>query len=548
MHIYKSPQGELTDIYYGDIPTFLKTSPNLQADWSTKIIMRDSNSRDIFMTAENVFDFENRFAHILAAKYNIGRDDVVALATVNSVYLPSLHYSVLHLGGIISPSNVMFTTKEYTYQFKLVGARFVVLARHLESTVRPAAEALDLTMIFMEDLITEATALPAGFSVPDLVKYPGKDECKKKLAYLNLSSGTSGNPKAVMLTHHNLTSNVQMLMAVGSSILKPSNIYAGVIPMSHIYGIHMFIYSCIWTGGCVIFFGKFDFENLLAKTIEFKVSHLFLVPPIIVLCAKHPIVDKYADGIKKNLKLIFSGAAPLSGDLCMAAMARLGGRVKISQGYGLTETSPVSHFPQPDSPLNKLESIGWLVPGQDCRLVGEDGQDVSKPYTRGEIWYRGPNVCLGYFNNPQGNAESFEGEWFKTGDVAMCDEHERFYIVDRIKEMIKSNGHQVAPAELEALMLTNPDVADVAVIGVSRIELGTELPRAFIVLREPNIDPLSIKKWFDAQVSRPKKLWGGVVVMDAIPKSSAGKILRRFLRDRKGDRVYGDVVLGPAKL
>ena len=204
-------------------------------------------------------------------------------------------------------------------------------------------------------------------------------------------------------------------------------------------------------------------------------------------------------------------------------------------------TSPINHFPTYDLAGYDVESVGWLMPGLEGRLVDENGQDVHGFNERGELWLRGPNIMRGYIKNAEATAETFsaDGQWLRTGDVAIVNETGQWFIVDRFKELIKSKGHQVAPAELESILLSNPDVVDAAVTGIHMPEEGTELPRAFVVLRNATVDPLVVKRWFDSKVARHKKLWGGLVVIDVVPKSSAGKIQRRILRDRKDDVVHG---------
>lgn len=252
----------------------------------------------------------------------------------------------------------------------------------------------------------------------------------------------------------------------------------------------------------------------------------------------------------KSLKLLTSGAAPLGGPLVKAVQAKLtsvGATVDVTQGYGLTETSPVTHFLPPKDCNRKLGSIGVLLPNLEARLVIADTSeadgsgDDAAPGQPGELWVRGPSIMKGYMNNPSATADAITPQgWFRTGDIAISDEEGYYYIVDRKKELIKYKGFQVPPAELESVLLEHPEIADAAVIGINDEKEATELPRAYIVAANPgsfksDADKAKFAKdvqdWIKTKVARHKFLRGGVVIIDIVPKSAAGKILRRELRE-----------------
>jgi acyl-CoA synthetase (AMP-forming)/AMP-acid ligase II len=256
------------------------------------------------------------------------------------------------------------------------------------------------------------------------------------------------------------------------------------------------------------------------------VTRFFLVPPIVVLLAKHPAIDKYD---LSSVKRAFSGAAPLDADTARAVSLRIGCR--LSQGYGLTETSPVSHIVSDDMAEVVPGSVGLAAPNTECKIVdAASGKELDRN-ADGEIWIRGPQVMKGYLNNDEATRNSIDADgFFHTGDIGHIDEHDQYFIVDRLKELIKYKGFQVAPAELEALLLSNPHVADVAVIGVLD-EVGEEIPKAFVVLKDPQT-PEELMEFVAARVAPHKKV-RRVEVIDQIPKSPTGKILRRVLRDRE---------------
>jgi 4-coumarate--CoA ligase len=255
-----------------------------------------------------------------------------------------------------------------------------------------------------------------------------------------------------------------------------------------------------------------------------RVTRFYAVPPIVLALAKHPIVEKYD---LSSLRTVLSGAAPLGAELALEAGDRIG--CEVVQGYGMTELSPVSHA-TPEGNF-KPGSVGILVPNAEARLVDADGSDRGVG-EEGEIWIRGPLVMKGYLNNPDATAATIDDEgWLHTGDVGTVDADGHYYIVDRVKELIKYKGFQVPPAELEALVVTHPDVADVAVIGVGDEEAG-EIPKAFVVLKPGATATADDIKAFVAEHVASYKQVRVVEFVDEIPKSASGKILRRMLRDR----------------
>ena len=260
-----------------------------------------------------------------------------------------------------------------------------------------------------------------------------------------------------------------------------------------------------------------------------RVTWANVVPPIVLALAKHPIVDKFD---LTSLRALMSGAAPLGAALAQACEQRLG--ITVRQGYGLTETSPVTHFHPVNAPQAKYGSVGPALANTECRIVDPvTGNDVGVN-EKGELWIRGPQVMKGYFNKPEATAACMTDDgWLKTGDVAVVDEDGWFNIVDRVKELIKYKGLQVAPAELEAVLLSNAAIADAAVIPIPDERAG-EIPKAFVVLRS-ELTADEIMAYVAERVSSYKKV-RAVEIVDAIPKSPAGKILRRLLVERERQR------------
>jgi acyl-CoA synthetase (AMP-forming)/AMP-acid ligase II len=327
--------------------------------------------------------------------------------------------------------------------------------------------------------------------------------------------------------------------------LGPKDTLIGVLPFYHIYGAIKLLHFPFRCGTPVVIMNRFDPVQFCANIEKYRVTIAFIVPPVLVVLARHPAVDQYD---LSSIRMIFSGAAPLGAALSRQVLQRLlskrnGDRsVDILQGYGLTETSPTVTLMTSAHGLRKLGSVGLLLPNLEARLVLDtDGLADAKEGESGELWIRGPSVMKGYLNNPEATEETITPDkWFKTGDIAIRDKEGFYWIVDRRKELIKYKGYQVPPAELESVLLTHPEIADVAVVGVNSQKQATELPRAYIVHAQPdsvktNAEKLVfadyIQRWIQSKVTRHKFLRGGVVVIDAIPKSAAGKILRRELRE-----------------
>jgi len=282
------------------------------------------------------------------------------------------------------------------------------------------------------------------------------------------------------------------------------------------YGLH--------AGATVVTMARFDLERFLTLIQEHRVTRVNVVPPIVVALGKHPMVDNYD---LSSLLSVFSGAAPLGEDLATEVRRRLD--CDVLQGYGLTETSPVTHV-SPSHP-EVVSSIGAPIPNTEVRIVDVDSGETLGRGESGELHIRGPQVMRGYLNNPEATAEALDAEgWLRTGDLGYFDEKQRFFIVDRVKELIKYNAYQVAPAELEGLLLGHPAVADVAVIPVSNEETG-QIPKAFVV-KSQDVTGEELMEWLAARVA-PQKRVRQVEFTDVIPKSASGKILRRELIERE---------------
>ncbi len=455
------------------------------------------------------------FAGGLASR-NIGPGATWALMAPNLPEFAVVFHGLAYAGVTVTTLNPTYGASEIAHQLKDSGASTIVtVAVFLEVAQAAAAEVgiKDIFLIGPGDAPGIQTLMgePLNAQVP--VK-PAED-----VVVLPYSSGTTGFPKGVMLTHRNLVAN--LLQCDEHFGLDDDEVVYAVLPFFHIYGMTVLMNYAVMKGCTVITVPRFDLLQMLQLVQDHKITRLYLVPPIILALAQHPIIDKYD---LSSVKQVFSGAAPLGGELAEACAKRIG--CEVVQGYGMTELSPVSHATEDGD--YKTGSIGTLVAGTEARIIDPDtGADAA----RGELWIRGPQVMKGYLNNPEATASTIDAQgWLHTGDVATRDEDGHFAIVDRLKELIKVKGFQVPPAELEALLITHPEVADVAVIGVPDDESG-ELPKAFIVLTSgASLTAQALMDFVKEKVATYKQL-RFVEFVDAIPKSASGKILRRQLKN-----------------
>jgi acyl-CoA synthetase (AMP-forming)/AMP-acid ligase II len=332
-----------------------------------------------------------------------------------------------------------------------------------------------------------------------------------------------------MLTHRNLVANMVQLKGTDSlcRAITERDTLSAVLPFFHIYGLGVIMNYALSRGATLVVFQRFDLEQYLSAIQTHRITFSHLVPPILVALAKHPLVDQYD---VSSLEGIMSGAAPLGGELAHAVEKRLG--CVVGQGYGLTETSPVTHT-APNQRIGQTphDAIGPSLPNTEIMIVDVGTGQALGPGEPGEVWIRGPQVMMGYLGHPGATGVTIDKDgWLHTGDIGTVDEHGLCRIVDRVKELIKFKGFQVAPAELEAVLLTHPSIKDAAVVRSPDEEAG-EVPKAFLVT-DGSLSEHDVLAWVAERVSPHKKV-RRVEFVDAIPKSPSGKILRRILIERE---------------
>ena len=454
------------------------------------------------------------------ATRGLGPGDTIAIMAPNLPEYAIAFHGAAVAGVAISTINPTYTAEEVRFQLRDSGAKLLITIGMFVDTAKDAVQGTDVTDIYVIGDAPEGT-LPVTSLFGEPTTQVAVD-LADHVVVLPYSSGTTGLPKGVMLTHRNLVANLCQIE--GGLAVEDGEVALAVLPFFHIYGMQVLMNGLLAQGVTIVTVPRFDLEQVLGLIQDKKVTRFFAVPPIVLALAKHPLVDNYD---LSSLRQVFSGAAPLSAELALEAGARI--NCEVVQGYGMTEMSPVSHLTPPGQ--FKAGTSGITVPNAECRIVDPETGEDRGVGERGELWVRGPMVMKGYLNNPEATAATIDADgWLHTGDVAIIDDDGHMTVVDRVKELIKYKGFQVAPAELEALLLTHPAVADAAVIGVLDDEAG-EIPKAFIVLKPGQELTAAEVTDFTAQHVATYKVIHEVAFVEAIPKSASGKILRRILRD-----------------
>jgi acyl-CoA synthetase (AMP-forming)/AMP-acid ligase II len=460
------------------------------------------------------------FAAGLTAR-GFGRGGVLAVLAPNIAEYPVVFHGVASAGGAVTTLNPLYTAGEITAQLRASGARCLVTVPALAGKAVAAGDGLEVIVVGGS---TATGTVPfssylAGGGPPAVAIDPAAD-----LAALPYSSGTTGLSKGVMLTHRNLLASIAVLERVVS--LREDDVALVVLPFFHIYGMNAIMNPVLSAGATMVTMPRFDLAALLRVIEQHRVSLLYAVPPMINALARHPAAG---DADTSSLRWVMSAAAPLDADTAAACARRLG--CPVFQAYGMTEASPAVTATFPDDDGAPFDSVGVILPNTQCKIVDAISGEEVGPGHDGELLFRGPQIMRGYLGDPAASARCFDGEGFyRTGDVGHIDAGGRLFVVDRIKELIKYKGYQVVPAELEAVLLSHPAVADAAVIGRPAGADG-ETPAGFVVLASPA--PLAeIRAYVEERVAPYKKLRALEAVAE-IPRSATGKILRRVLRERE---------------
>ncbi|EXM30118.1 hypothetical protein FOTG_05141 [Fusarium oxysporum f. sp. vasinfectum 25433] len=482
-------------------------------------------------------------------------DKVVSIFSVNTIDSFTVTQAIHRLNGIITPASA---ASDLEHQLRSSGVKALfTCASRLDIAVKAAKTVgIPQDRIFILATPDDNSKLPFT-TFDDLVKEGAdlpkleplkwvKGQGARQVAFLCYSSGTSGLPKAVMISHRNVIANVLQLTTYESVSRKKDGIETqaclGALPFSHIYGLLIISFASTFRGDEVVVLPEFDLEKALVAVQTYKIAHMFVVPPIIIriihnqaLCAKYDL---------SSVRWLYTGAAPLGSEV-VEEVKRQYPKWRVGQGYGLTETCTVVCTTSEDD--IDIGSSGSLVPATKAIIIDiETGEEITEYNKPGELLVQTPSLVLGYMNNERATSETFiwrkDDRWIRTGDEVLIrlapSGNEHLVVVDRLKELIKVNGHQVAPAELEAHLLSHPYVSDCAVIQTPNDKTG-EVPKAYIVKSDAcggqpdEALARAICKHVEDHKQRYKWLGGGVEFIETIPKSPSGKILRRLLRDKE---------------
>ncbi|XP_021756498.1 4-coumarate--CoA ligase-like 5 [Chenopodium quinoa] len=517
--------------------------PNTSLDITTFISSRPHHTTTAFIDATNdrhvsyseLWSTVDSLSFSLSSTWGVRKGHVILILSPNSLSFPLVCLSVMSLGALITTTNPLNTTREISKQIadskpflafttpelapKLAGSGVPVILLGGEKGSFGNLKILTT----LEEMLTTVKGERKEVRVKERV-------CQNDAAALLYSSGTTGESKGVVSSHRNMIAMVQTIIGryrLDDEDQRNGNTFICTVPMFHIYGLVAFATGLLAAGATIVVLPKFEMNDLLLATSKYKVSYFPLVPPILVAMANH------ADHIKKNydlssLKHVLSGGAPLGKEVIEGFMEKFP-NVVIMQGYGLTESTGIGATTDCLEESRRYGTAGLLSPSTEAKIVDPESGKALGVNQTGELWLRSHTVMKGYFNNHEATVSTLTSDgWLKTGDVCYFDEDGFLFVVDRLKELIKYKGYQVPPAELEALLLTHPEIADAAVIPFPDKNVG-QFPMAYVVRKAgSNLSENEIMDFVAKQVA-PYKRIRRVAFIDSVPKNASGKILRKDL-------------------
>jgi acyl-CoA synthetase (AMP-forming)/AMP-acid ligase II len=447
------------------------------------------------------------------ARAGVKPGDAVAIALPNCIDFVLAWYGALRAGAWVVPMNPLYTPAEMEHLIHDSGARHLVTVPERSEALASAVDNVWTIGSTWDALLDNSEAPPAISTSPD------------DLAVLPYSSGTTGKPKGVMLTHRNVIANILQVQQAGDC--QADDVIVNMMPLYHAAGLNYMLNPLMLSGGTVVLMQRFDLETYLGLLERYRSTSIGGPPPVILAVVKSPLWERFRLG---GLRYALCGAAPLGADLQRAFEERTG--LLLRQIWGMTEGASGIAVVPIDRARRKFGSCGYMLASSEARVVDTVSQRDLGPGETGELWIRGPNIMQGYWRQPDATADSMPGGgWIRTGDIGYFDEDGCVFLVDRLKELIKYNALQVAPAELEDIVQSHPAVQDAAVVGAPDEQTG-EIPMAYVV-RKPGatLEAATLMEYVAARVAPYKKI-RAVEFIDQIPKSPAGKILRRVLKER----------------
>ena len=509
---------------------------------STKPLWMNAANPSESLSPAQVLTWVKRFA-VGMDKLGIPQDRAVMVFTPNHLFVPVVYLAAAGSKRYFTGANPIYTANEVAHQMKTIDAALVLVHPSLFTTGMKAAKQAgvpkDRIFQFSDEeqqtkdgvrdwrVICASEAESKSWKWDDLKGEPSTQQ----ICCVNFSSGTTGLPKGVCITHHNLIANSSQAIYnkfVGEkhSLENPDTTerWLAFLPLYHAYSQLWTINIACKLGVSVWVMSKFEFEPFLKYIEQYKITTLQAVPPVLVMLSKRPETKKYK---LDSMRHMMCGAAPLSKEMQNDVSGKLG--CVIAQGWGMTETT-CAGIMSPGMINDDSGSIGYLFPNTEAKLIDEEEKEVAGDGAVGELYLRGPQIMKEYWRNEEATKDSKDAEgWFKTGDVALC-KSDKFWIVDRKKELIKVNGLQVAPAELEAVLLEHPEVADAAAVGITVRD--EEYPRAYVVLQQgAKATEKDVQDFVASKVAKHKRLVGGVSFIDEVPKLASGKIVRKQMKE-----------------
>jgi acyl-CoA synthetase (AMP-forming)/AMP-acid ligase II len=514
---------------YGDMAGLVRSSPVIpDVTWPEFVLEQAHRRGDKRALVDAATGESLSYAELAAAVREVGaglaarggaRGDVLALCAPNSIEFVVTVFAATSAGAVVTTVNPLWTEEEISRQLRQSGARWLVsTAGLLAGKLRAPVLQTGIAEAFAIGDRSGVEATP--FSALRLrVGAPAATASAADTALLLSSSGTTGLPKIVVLTHRNLVASLRQTRVVHK--VTEDDVVIAALPLFHIFGLQISLNLALLQGATVVILPRFELAAFLRAVQAYRATRAELVPPMVLGLAASDLVDDYD---LSSLRVLTSGAAPLSAELAQACARRIGCRVK--QAYGLTEIAGASHIAPDDGP-ERPDSIGPALPGVECRVVAADAEEGLDADGQGELLIRLPGTMRGYLGAPEASAATVDADgWLHTGDIVTVDADGWYYVADRVKELIKYKGLSVAPAELEGVLLTHPAVADAAVVRHAD-EAAGEVPKAYVVLRAA-ASAQELMGWVAERVA-PYKRVRVVEFTDSIPKSPSGKILRRLL-------------------